>query len=247
MENFAKYAQIYNLIYQDKQYEKEAAKICSLLRESEVNTSSDILEIGCGTGRHLDYVLKTYPNTIGVEPSSLMIEQAPPAVRSRITQQSATNLSFNKKFHAIYMLFHVFSYIDNINLFFQQLEKYTQPGGIVVFDFWQSHGVFFQKPELRSKWFEEKTLKVHRIATPSIDAHGDLVDVKYDIYLHDKDMDTVSYFGESHRMFLHSTKEIILLAKQYGFDLLKTCDLTGNQNTQYTNWDTGIMLKKVES
>ena len=50
-ELFQGYSQYYDLLYRDKDYEREAAYIDALLRRHGV-LGKNILELGSGTGRH---------------------------------------------------------------------------------------------------------------------------------------------------------------------------------------------------
>ena len=69
---FNDYAKYYNLIYADKEYDKEVDYILSLIdKNSDSNTS--LLDVGCGTGRHaLEFYNKNYSVT-GIDISEQMI------------------------------------------------------------------------------------------------------------------------------------------------------------------------------
>ena len=245
MENFEKYAEFYDLFYQNKNYEKEVEVLRSLMTKLNIDEFSDILEIGCGTGKHLGYLTNSYPKCFGVEPSKFMISQALPDISKRIYNQSAETLNLGKKFDFIYMLFHVFSYVKNIDLFFNNLSEHTKQDAIICMDFWQVTGVYFQKPEVRSQWIEVGNTKIQRIATPLISQDGSFVDITYDIYIHDLGNNLINYFNEKHRMFVRSSQEITAVAQRYGFRLLQKCHLTKEKTPEFIDWDTGLVFKKA--
>ena len=74
-ENYAKY---YDLIYSDKDYELESKYICNLLSEYNKDLKiSNILDVGCGSGKHLHYISKNLEcSAIGIDPSEEMIKIA---------------------------------------------------------------------------------------------------------------------------------------------------------------------------
>lgn len=56
MEVFKDYALYYNMFYKNKDYRKEAENVKNLLTRYAVNNIKNILNIGCGTGKHdIDY------------------------------------------------------------------------------------------------------------------------------------------------------------------------------------------------
>lgn len=245
-KNFEKYAEFYDIFYRDKDYKMEAEILRSLMSNLKISKFSEVLEIGCGTGKHLEHIAQHYPKSIGVEPSSFMIARACPSVRERIEKQSAETLSLQKKFHFIYMLFHVFSYIDDIGSFFNNMYKHLNPNGMICIDFWQSSGVFFHKPETRSKWMVSGSSKIQRIATPQVASDGKYVDIKYDIYVHNSENNAIEYFGEKHRMYVRSEGEIIAVAEQHGLAFVNKCHLTSDKPPKYTDWDSGLIFKKTQ-
>ncbi|HEY2400385.1 MAG TPA: class I SAM-dependent methyltransferase, partial [Steroidobacteraceae bacterium] len=56
-EVFDAYAAYYDLLYRDKDYPGEARYVQSLLRRHGVS-DGDLLELGCGTGRHAEQLVR---------------------------------------------------------------------------------------------------------------------------------------------------------------------------------------------
>ena len=71
---FQKYASFYDLLYSDKQYEKECDFITKILNEIAPKAKK-ILELGCGTGKHARLLAKRGFQIYGVEKSQDMIER----------------------------------------------------------------------------------------------------------------------------------------------------------------------------
>ncbi len=49
-------AKYYDLIYNWKEYKKEEKKIKKLISKYKKSEGNDLLEAGCGTGRHLSFL-----------------------------------------------------------------------------------------------------------------------------------------------------------------------------------------------
>ena len=74
---FDEYAQYYDLLYQNKDYQGEAAYIDSLLQKYG-NHPVQILELGCGTGRHAQLLAQKGYIMQGLDMSEEMLQQARP-------------------------------------------------------------------------------------------------------------------------------------------------------------------------
>jgi predicted TPR repeat methyltransferase len=116
MENFGDYAYYYDLIYANKNYKKEAETVAGLLKKyGAIHKNANILNMGCGTGKH-DFELSNMGyNMTGIDMSDDMIQIAQ---KSKEKIDSSTNFEVadireyepTKKYDAVISLFHVFSY-----------------------------------------------------------------------------------------------------------------------------------------
>ena len=76
MSVFKKYASVYDLLYKDKDYEKEAMHVAEILNKYGNGKIKEVLNLGCGTGRH-DHILSGMGyNMTGVDMSEEMVEIA---------------------------------------------------------------------------------------------------------------------------------------------------------------------------
>src|SRR5438105_1408056 len=130
------YAQYYDLLYQGKDYEGEAAYVIKLMKKYHVSARS-IFELGCGTGIHAGLFAKAGYSLFGIDLSSEMLAVA------KKQQEVYKNLEFaqgnietykaNAKFDIALSLFHVISYINSnsalINTF-KNVYDHLNEGGI---------------------------------------------------------------------------------------------------------------------
>jgi SAM-dependent methyltransferase len=187
-----KYANYYNLIYQNKDYNSEVEYILSLLNKYQPNLES-ILELGCGTGKHALILSEKGYQVDGVDLSDEMISIAHDQ-RQRLPQNIASNVQFKqgdlrtvrmgKKYDAIVSLFHVMSYQtsnEDLSAAFATAKAHLKPGGVFLFDCWYGPGVLSDRPTTRIKRLENSKISMVRIAEPIMIPNENLVDVNYEI------------------------------------------------------------------
>ena len=84
MNIFADYSKFYDLLYQDKNYHAEVSYLVNLIN-AHGNKGKDILELGCGTGRHALLFAQQGYKVHGIDLSADMVEKAQ-ALRSEYPQ-----------------------------------------------------------------------------------------------------------------------------------------------------------------
>ena len=246
-ECFDAYSYYYDLLYADKDYEAEVDYIEFLLKKNNI-LSGSILELGSGTGRHANLLsTKNYALT-GIERSQEMINQAQKIQSCEFLCGDITTLKLDREFDAVISMFHVISYItsnEDLASLFKHTHSHLRAGGLFVFDVWYSPSVAFHRPQVRVKKMENGEVEITRIAEPRILDNENLVEVNYTIFSKNKNTGLTTYFKEIHPMRHFSTPEISLLAKIYGFELIKSEEfLTGNAPSKDT-WGVCYVLKKM--
>ena len=118
MSVFGSYAQYYDLLYQDKDYDSEANFIHKLIQDYAINTKS-ILELGCGTGIHAEKLAAKGYLVHGIDMSDEMLNCAkerqqyiPDDVNNRLSFSCADirNFKIDLNFDVVISLFHGISY-----------------------------------------------------------------------------------------------------------------------------------------
>lgn len=112
---FDAYAAYYDLLYQDKNYHKEAKYILRLLEGNGIS-SGKILELGSGTGKHAEEFAKMGFFVHGIDLSPEMVQKANHRNNNNLEGQllfevgDVRDFEAGKKFDAVISLFHVISY-----------------------------------------------------------------------------------------------------------------------------------------
>ena len=254
MSNFNKYSIYYDLLYKNKDYKKESEYVKhKLLKYCGNKKNFNLLELGIGSAKHAEYLVKDGFYITGIERSKTMIEIALSKKIENLDIIHADIIDFgiNKRYDAAISLFHVISYLTtNKNLIdcFINVNNHLNLNGIFLFDFWYTPAVFFLKPELKIKRLTDNhNIEITRISEPFIDYQKNIIDVHFEVLLKDKINSKLEVINEVHKMRHFSIPELELLCNQTGFEILEFEEfLSGNELCNNT-WGANIILKKINN
>lgn len=255
MEVFQDYAYYYNAFYRDKDYREEAGQIVQLL-ERFGNHGKQILNFGCGTGKHDIELYKLGYQCTGIDLSPVMIDEA--KRNAEFCQEGGTKMVFSvadirqyeaeRKYDAVISLFHVMSYQnsneDILNAFISA-RKALENGGIFLFDTWYGPGVLSDKPVVRVKEVEDEENRLIRVARPVMYDKENKVEVHYEVFVMNKKTSNVKVIQEVHSMRYFFRPELELLLKEAGFELIDNLDGQSLQETDYDSWTSYFIAKAI--
>jgi Predicted methyltransferase (contains TPR repeat) len=241
MKVFEDYAYYYNLFYENKDYSNEALYIHKLIQNYNKGTRN-ILDLGCGTGKHDLELSKLRYKVHGIDLSSTMIEQA-------LRNEDGNKLSFKVddireyrddiKYDAVISLFHVMSYQctnEDLERAFKTAYEALNVGGIFIFDCWYGPGVLTDPPVVRIKRVENEKYYIIRLAEPKTDTVNNVVDVNYDVLITDKVSGVTKNIKEIHRMRYLFKPEIEYIMKKVGFKLLDCFEFGKTEMLTNDSW-----------
>jgi SAM-dependent methyltransferase len=249
MSNFQNYSKYYDLLYKDKNYKEESDYIIKTIEKFSPKTKT-ILELGCGSGSHAEFLCQSGFQVTGIERSKEMVDEV---IKKNINNFSAitgdiVTTELSKKFDTVISLFHVISYLtsnEDLLQCFKKTHNHLNDNGIFIFDVWYSPAVYLQKPETRIKRLENNNIEVIRIAESDMLFNENVVNVNYQILIKDKNTNQMETINELHPMRHFSIPEIKLLAKLSNFELIhKEEFLTKNEPSEDT-WGVCFILKKI--
>ncbi|MFX0152434.1 MAG: class I SAM-dependent DNA methyltransferase [Candidatus Hodarchaeota archaeon] len=249
MKAFDKYSSFYNIMYQDKDYVKEADYIDKIIRHYQPSTKS-ILDLGCGTGQHAKLLVQKGYKVHGVDTSKTMIEEAKrieshPSLWFSIGDVRAIQLK--ESFDVVISLFHVISYQtgnDDLQKVFSTAYNHLKDGGLFIFDCWYGPAVLTERPTDRIKIVENNDYKIIRSANPVMYANENVVKVIYHFFILDTQNKIMEEFEESHFMRYLFKPELEMLLNKTGFTLLRTTEFLTDKELDYTTWSACFIAKK---
>jgi len=218
------YSRYYNLLYKDKNYLEEYEYICEILKRHEVK-GKNILDIGCGTGKHLYFFKQNGFSVSGVDVSENMIAETKKYLcqEENLICAKASEFRFNRKFDVIISLFHVMNYqTENSELekVFQNISNHLIENGLFVFDFWYGPAVLSDPPVVRIKKLENDDTQITRITEPVMRYNENIVDVNFEVMIEDKKTHVVERINETHNMRYLFLPEIMYFAEKAGLSFI---------------------------
>lgn len=261
MTVFKKYATVYDLLYKDKDYTKEADHIADILKKFGDGKIKKVLNLGCGTGRHDHILAKMGYEMTGVDMSGEMVEIANltpgPSPKREGGKEPLSfrrgkegevepcffvgdirTIDLNRKFDAVISMFHVMSYQNkdsDVEAVFGNAFRHLTAGGIFLFDCWYGPAVLNERPGKRVKNVENDELVVTRYAVPVLHEDTHVVDVNYEINVIEKKSGHQETFTETHNMRYFSVPELEKFAVNAGFEMI---------SHEINGWNLEITVRK---
>lgn len=252
MDVYGDYAYYYNVFYNDKNYVEEASQVDYLIKKYG-NNIHNIINFGCGTGKHDIAFCDLGYRCTGIDISPAMIEIAKKEAFEKNQKINYLVEDIRKyrtdcKFDGVVSLFHVMSYQKNnkdiLNAFFAARNS-LHKDGIFIFDIWYGPGVLSDKPCVRVKEVEDDRNRLIRIARPVMHDSEDTVDVNYEILIIDKNSGSTKMVNETHIMRYFFRPELEFLLSQAGFILIDNVDCRSLSETDYNSWTSYIIAKAI--
>lgn len=242
---FISYGKYYDIIYADKDYEKECDFLEEIFQRYSKFETRSILDGGCGTGGHAIPLAKRGYEVTGIDLSKEMI-----SIAKEKASRNGTNVNFsvmdlrkfelNKKFDAAICMFAVINYLaDDKELIgaLHNMRKHVQDNSLLIFDFWYGPAVLTIFPTSRMKAIEKEGVKVVKFAEPHLNTSRHLCDVDYYFLVIKENL--VLYEGkEKHTVRFYFPEEIKHYLEKGNFQLIRLCpflELDGTPNDETWN------------
>lgn len=191
-----RHAELYDLFYADKPYEKEAEFVHQCLQKYGVAPIQRILELACGTGTHSLLLEKRGYEIIATDYSEDMLTQARRKAKAadshvKFRRQDMKALDIPERpFSAVICLFDSIGYVatnENLAQVFKNVHTHLKPGGLFVFEFWHAGAMIRSYDPLRIRRWKLQDGEILRISETTIDYQKQLCTVSYTIYEFNKD------------------------------------------------------------
>ena len=249
----AGYSAVYDLLYQDVDYAGAVDQVESHLMDGMGLT---LLDLGCGTGQHLQFFKNRHKNVVGVDISAGMLKRAKllnPEVELHC--QDARSFTLYGHFDVVVMMSAVLCYqITNQDVIdtFRRVHDHLVPGGLFIFDVWHGPTVLHTKPEKRVKRIEGDGLDLIRVVEPVVHLMTNTVTCIYDWKVIKKTENTdlcVDFADgtEVHKARYFFPTEIDLFAKTTGFDVLNVARADNGRSFAENDdhWHARYVLQRV--
>jgi len=212
---YKEFADIYDLIYSFKDYKKEVKKIKKLIKKYKSTDGSELLDVACGTGKHLQYFKDSFICT-GVDINEGMLNVAKNKVKGVIFKQAdMVNFDLNNEFDIIISLFSSIGYVKtytNLEKTIVNFANHLKQGGVLIIEPWFTKSTYWVgHPGMTT--YDGDDIKIARLNTAKIENDLSVMDMHYLIVEKNND---VKYFVDKHELGLFDTDKTLELMKKAG-------------------------------
>jgi len=212
---FKDLARYYDLIYSKKDYKKEAVIIKRLISRHKKSSGSDLLEVACGTGRHIQY-LKDNFKILATDINSEMIRIARKNIKGvTFKQADMVRLNLNKEFDVIICLFSSIGYVKtytNLRKTLFNFAHHLKKGGVVIIEPWFTKLVY-KVDSLHLTTYGDENIKIARESVSRVCGDVSILDMHYLIAERGKG---VRHFIDRHELGMFEPKKILEFMKDAG-------------------------------
>jgi len=161
---FTRSAGIYDAVYSFKDYPAEAARLHALIEE-RTPAAASLLDVACGTGKHLELLRRWYEVAgIDLDPDLLGIaRERLPDVRLELADM--TGFDLGRRFDVVTCLFSSVGYVgtvERLDAAVAAMAAHLEPGGTLIVEPWlEPEAWVVDRPSLLS--VDEPDLKIARM------------------------------------------------------------------------------------
>ncbi len=181
MSIFAKTAVYYDKIYAFKDYQAETERLMAIFHEYQRSEGTQLLDVACGTARHLEYLKARY-EVEGLDLSRELLaiaRQRHPDIRLHHADMTAFDLG--RTFDIVTCLFSAIGYVKTLEHLARAvacMARHLKPGGLLVIEPWFTPEAW-RPGTVHAIFIDEPALKIARINTSSVTGRLSVLDLHY--------------------------------------------------------------------
>lgn len=189
MTNYAgRYAELYDLFYADKAYADETRFVHECICEFNSDSTQDILELACGTGKHAVEFEKLGYNVTATDRSPDMLAIARERAHGRnvdfiLADMQQLDLP-KKNFDAAVCLFDSIGYLktdEAIAAGLARVRNHLRENALLIFEFWHAPAMLNGYSPLRVRHWKSDNSDITRTSETTLDRRNRLADVVYTV------------------------------------------------------------------
>lgn len=250
MKVFNKYADFYDLYYADKDYAAEVDFVLSLAKRFGCRPRS-VLDMGCGTGRHLAEFVKHGLRGVGFDRSAKMLAAAKERLdngRVALSEGDLRTFRNGKRYDLVVSMFAVMGYLvsnEDLVAGLRTARRHLRSGGVFIFDGWFGPAVLAQKPESRQHVYRRGSTWVVRRVTPELDTVSQSVLTRYEVNVTERGKDART-IREEHRMRFMFVQEMTLAMEAAGLRLVHASPfMDAREKLTMETWNAAFVAKPL--
>jgi len=200
---FSRSARYYDDIYAFKNYARETAKIANILAAHFGRPAISLLDVACGTGRHLEY-FRPWTHVEGIDINEDLLALA----RRRLPDTplhvgDMRSFDLGRQFECVTCLFSAIAAMPDVaslNRAIATMAAHVAPGGLLIIEPWWPPDNWLVDGKPRAQWVDKDGLKIARMSMSGRD--GDTSTIAFHYLVASRD--GFETFREDHRYSLFS-------------------------------------------
>ncbi len=209
---FIKSAALYDVIYSWKNYADESEKIHALIQKHKRSTGNALLDVGCGTGAHIQH-LKKYYTAEGLDLDDQLLEVARERHPNIVFHHGdMADFNLNHIYDVIVSLFSAIGYVKTVarlNQTLQTMARHLAPGGVILIEPWFTPDVF-NVGTPHATFVNEPELKIARMNVSRVEGNISILDFHYLVAT----TQGVEHFTEHHELGMFTREEFAFAFRQ---------------------------------
>ncbi|MDE1854061.1 MAG: class I SAM-dependent methyltransferase [Thaumarchaeota archaeon] len=178
---YSQLAKYYDYIYRWKDYRKEATIIRGLIRKHKRSDGRALLDVGCGTGKHLQYLRRSF-DCVGVDASGEMLRVARRnASGIEFVESGMTDFRLGRQFDVVLCLFSSIGYLrtrSEVKKAIFNFSEHMRQGAVLIVEPW------FEKSDwtrgsVHMRTYDAGGLKIARVGFSDVDGDFAIADESY--------------------------------------------------------------------
>ncbi|MCX5848717.1 MAG: class I SAM-dependent methyltransferase [Deltaproteobacteria bacterium] len=213
---FEKSAKYYDALYHFKNYDEASEKLQTLIQQNNPNAKS-LLDVACGTGKHLEYLRKNYlVEGFDLNPDLLEIARVRcPGVSFH--QGDMVNLELNNKFDVITCLFSSIAYVKTVENLFSSVARmalHLKPKGLLFIEPWVYPDNYWIG-KITANFVDQQDIKIAWMYISEIEGKMTIFNIHYLVGT----TESIECFTERHEMGLFTHEEYSAAFHRAGLDV----------------------------
>jgi ubiquinone/menaquinone biosynthesis C-methylase UbiE len=210
---FTKSAQYYDALYHFKDYGTAAAQLHILIREYNPNAKT-LLDVGCGTGKHLSELQDFYRvEGLDISPALLQVaHQRCPHVRFH--EKNMVGFELGSTYDVVTCLFSSIAYVksvDSLEKAVASMARHLGRDGLLCIEPWLTPDTYWVG-RITANFVDQPELKIAWMYTSEIEGRVSVFNINYLVGT----PEGVNYFTEKHEMGLFTHVEYLQAFEKAG-------------------------------
>lgn len=221
------YAKYYDLLNDKKDYSDESNFLEEVFNKYSQKKIKTIIDLGCGTGSHVERLSKKGYHITGIDLSKEMIKIANSKRidNAQFFCRDLSKLNLKNKFDAGICMFATLGYLtsnEDLTSFFNSMKNHLNKDGLLILDCWNGLGVLRRLPAQRKRILKFKNQKIVRTSFPILDSVNHLCTVRFLMEKFYKN-NPPEIYTEEHKIRFFFPQELKKYLEDSGFKILEIC------------------------